>query len=74
MKLDRIAVVESYIATLDGLARKASVRILNEENWAFLYGYTQSDIRHMLESLSLTQKQLNILNTRLEGYGKKGQQ
>jgi hypothetical protein len=69
-KLDSNEVVESYIATLDGLARKASVKFNNEENWAFLYGYTQSDIRHMLESLSLTQKQLNTLNTRLEGYGK----
>jgi hypothetical protein len=69
-KLDSNEVVESYIATLDNLARNASVKFNNEENWAFLYGYTQSDIRHMLESLSLTQKQLNTLNTRLEGYGK----
>jgi len=69
-KLDSGEVIETYIATLDDLAKKSSVRILNEENWAFLYGYTQSDIRHMLESLSLTQKQLNTLNTRLEGYGK----
>ena len=70
MKLDRIAVIENHIATLDNLARKASVTFNNEENWAFIYGYTQSDIRYMLESLSLTQKQLNILNTRLEGYEK----
>jgi hypothetical protein len=70
MKLDRIAVIENHIATLDNLARKASVKFNNEENWAFIYGYTQSDIRYMLESLSLTQKQLNILNTRLEGYEK----
>lgn len=69
-KLDSVEVIENYIATLDGLARKASVKFNNEENWAFLYGYTQSDIRHMLESLSLTQKQLKTLNTRLEGYGK----
>ena len=66
-KLDSNEVVESYIATLDDLAKRSSVKILNEENWAFLYGYTQSDIRHMLESLSLTQKQLTTLNTRLEG-------
>jgi hypothetical protein len=70
MKLDRIAVIENHIATLDNLARNASVKFNNEENWAFIYGYTQSDIRHMLESLSLTQKQLNILNTRLAGYEK----
>lgn len=69
-KLNSDEVVENYIETLDGLARKASVKFNNEENWAFLYGYTQSDIRHMLEALSLTQEQLNTLNTRLEGYGK----
>ena len=75
MKLDRTAVIENYINTLDELARESSKRsLLTYENWAFLYGYTRSDVIFMLESLELTQKQLKTLNTRLEGYEKKGQQ
>jgi hypothetical protein len=67
MKLDRTAVIENYINTLDELARASSKRALDNENWAFLYGYTQSDILFMLESLELTQKQLSTLNKRLQG-------
>jgi hypothetical protein len=68
MKLDRTAVIENYINTLDELARESSKRsLLTYENWAFLYGFTQSDVLFMLESLELTQKQLSTLNKRLQG-------
>ena len=68
MKLDRTAVIENYLKTLDELARESSKRsLLTYENWAFLYGFTQSDVLFMLESLELTQKQLSTLNKRLQG-------
>ena len=70
MKLDRTAVIENYINTLDELARAASNRAFDNESVAFLYGFTQSDVMFMLESLELTQKQLSTLNKRLQGMEK----
>lgn len=67
MKLDRTAVIETYINTLDELARASSRRAFDNERSEFLYGYTQSDVLFMLESLELTQKQLATLNSRLVG-------
>ena len=67
MKLDRTAVIENYVNTLDELSRAASRRSFDNESFAFLYGYTQSDVLFMLESLDLTQKQLSTLNNRLVG-------
>ena len=67
MKLDSTAVIENYINTLDELARASSKRAVDNESFAFLYGFTQSDVMFMLESLELTQKQLKTLNTRLQG-------
>lgn len=67
MKLDRTAVIENYVNTLDELSRAASRRAFDNESFAFLYGYTQSDVLFMLESLELTQKQLSTLNKRLVG-------
>ena len=70
MKLDRTTVIENYINTLDELARSSSKRAFDNESFAFLYGYTQSDVLFMLESLELTQKQLSTLNKRLQGMEK----
>jgi hypothetical protein len=46
-----------------GLARSAES--LGYESHAFVLGYTQSDIRILLEELNLNQRQLKILSQRV---------
>ena len=64
-RLNSTDVIETYVKTLEVQARNSSDKVYKETLWPFMYGYTQSDIRFMLESLSLTQKQLKILDDRL---------
>lgn len=63
-KLNQQQVIEEYLKTLEEQAKESSVQLVKEVSFAFVFGFAQSDFKSLLGSLSLTQKQLQLIDER----------
>jgi len=64
-KLNAEVIANQYADSVVEIGLARSAESLGYESHAFALGYTQSDIRILLEELNLTQKQLKILSQRV---------
>jgi DNA-binding transcriptional regulator YiaG len=65
IKLDAEVIARQYATSVVEIGLARSAESLGYENHAFALGYTQSDIRILLEDLNLNQRQLKILSQRV---------
>jgi hypothetical protein len=64
LSISKDTAVNDYLNTLVSVAEQSSRSTFGEVTSSFVLGYVLSDLQFMLDSLSLSKKQLKILKAR----------